>query len=178
MRVGFNSILNFLALLLLVMISAGFETTVWFQFMGSIPGPMIWLSAMVYLSLYRRPLSGILSIYFLSFSLVGFSLIPLKMLWFPLVMIFFFTHTIKSRVFWSGAGYFVLMCIASSFIYHIGFILTSKWLEPNMATISFLDRTVQIFLTPLFAWPTYRILHFVDRITQTEDLQNSGGIEI
>lgn len=178
MRMGFNSIANYLLFLLAILIFAGFETTFWFQFFPTIPSPMIWLNVMIYLALYRKPVMGIFSIYTLSFALLGFTLIPLKMMWFPLLVIFFLTHLVKSRVFWSGAGYFVIMCFASCLLYHTSFMLISKWLEPNMASVSFLNRLVQILLTPAFAWPVYRILAWFDRMTNTEDLQHSGGLEI
>lgn len=173
-----NSIANLFLLLVILLLLAGFETSFWFQFFSTIPAPMIWLNVMVYLALYRKPLRGILSIYLLSFALIGFTLIPLKMMWFPLMIVFFATHLVKSRVFWSGAGYFVIMCIASCLLYHTSFMLLSRWLEPNMASVSILNRMIQILLTPAFAWPIYRLLAFVDRITNTEDLQHSGGLEI
>lgn len=163
--------------MLVLLLAGGFETSFWPRFFSSAPGPMIWLNVMVYLALYRRPASGIFTIYLLSFSLIGFTLAPIKMLWFPLLIIYLFIHLIKSRVFWSGPGYFVLMSSLSTLIYQISYISASKFLEPNMATYSLMTRLLQILLTPVFAWPVYKLLHTIDRVTNAEDLQHSGGLE-
>lgn len=178
MKIRWNTLLNFLIMLALLVTVAGFQTTFWFQVLGPVPAPLLWLNLIVYVILYRKPSQAIFMIYAMGFVLLAFTAMPLKMMWFSLLILFTLVYGVKSRVFWSGSGYYTIMCAFSAVAYQVIFMVTSWVLEKNPASFEVVDRFVQIILTPSFALPMYWVLAKVDKLTQDELLQESGGLEL
>jgi hypothetical protein len=177
-KIRWNTLLNFLIMVAVLLTVSGFQTTFWFQLFGHVPAPMLWLNLIVYVSLYRKPSHAILWIYAMGFILLAFTGMPLKMMWFSLIILFGLIYMVKSRVFWSGSGYYTIMCTFSAVAYHLIFLGISWVLEKNMASFEMVDRLVQIVLTPSFAFPMFWILAKIDKLTQDEMLQESGGLEL
>lgn len=178
MKIRWNTLLNFLIILALLITVAGFQSTFWFQLLGRVPAPLLWLNMMVYVILYRKPSHAIFIIYAMGFVLLAFTAMPLKMMWFSILILFTLVYGVKSRVFWSGSGYYTIMCAFSAVAYQVIFLVTSWILEKNPASFELVDRLVQIILTPSFALPLYWVLARVDKFTQDELLQESGGLEL
>lgn len=178
MKIRWNTLLNFLVMLAVLLTVAGFQTTFWFQIFGHVPAPLLWLNVIVYVILYRKPSQAILWIYAMGFVLLAFTSMPLKMMWFSLLVLFTLVYGVKSRVFWSGSGYYTIMCTFSAVAYHLIFMILSWVLEKNPASFEIIDRLVQIILTPSFAFPLYWVLAKIDKLTQDEALQESGGLEL
>lgn len=178
MKIRWNTLLNFLALFAILMTVAGFQTTFWFQVFGDVPAPLLWLNLAVYVMLYRKPVPAIFTIYAMGFILLFFTAMPLKMMWISLLILFTLVYTIKTRVFWSGSGYYTIMCGFSAFAYHLIFIALSYVIEKNPTSIEIMDRLVQIILTPSFAFPMYWVLAKLDRISQDELMHEPGGLEL
>lgn len=178
MKIRWNTLLNFLTLLAILICVAGFQTTLWFQIFGNVPAPLLWLNLVVYVILYRRPGPAILMIYAIGFILLAFTAMPLKMMWISLLILFTLVYGIKRRVFWTGSGYYTIMCTFSAVAYHLIFFLGSQVLERNPASFEIVDRLVQIVLTPSFAFPMYWALSKIDRVTQDDLLHEPGGLEL
>lgn len=178
MKIRWNALLNFLALFALLLLLAGFQTTFWFQLFGNVPAPLLWLNLVVYVILYRKPVPAIFTIYAMGFILLTFTAMPLKMMWFSLLILFTLVYGIKSRVFWSGSGYYTIMCTFSAVAYHLIYFTGSMVLEKNPASFEIVDRVVQIILTPSFAFPLYWLLAKVDRVSQDELVHEPGGLEL
>ncbi|WP_413574978.1 hypothetical protein ACLVWU_12050 [Bdellovibrio sp. HCB290] len=178
MKIRWNATLNFLILLAVLLLVAGIQATLWFQFFGNVPAPLLWLNLMVYLTLYRKPFPAIFTIYAMGAILLIFTGMPLKMMLFSLLILFTLVYGIKSRVFWSGAGYYTIMCGFSAVAYHLIYFLLSMVLEKNPASFEIVDRLVQIILTPSFALPMYWILARIDKLTQDELVHEPGGLDL
>ncbi|WP_413584618.1 hypothetical protein [Bdellovibrio sp. HCB274] len=178
MKIRWNATLNFFILLAILLIVAGIQTTLWFQFFGNVPAPLLWLNLIVYLTLYRKPFPAIFTIYAMGAILLIFTGMPLKMMLFSLLILFTLVYGIKSRVFWSGAGYYTIMCGFSAVAYHLIYFLLSMVLEKNPASFEIVDRLVQIILTPSFALPMYWILAKIDKLTQDELVHEPGGLDL
>ncbi|QDK38296.1 hypothetical protein [Bdellovibrio sp. NC01] len=178
MKLRWNFLLNFLILLAALLAVAGFQTTFWFQLFGNVPAPLLWLNLIVYVTLYRKPFPAIFTVYAMGFILLTFTAMPLKMMWITLLILFTLVYLIKSRVFWSGSGYYTIMCGFSAVAYHLIFFFTSLVLEKNPASFEIVDRLVQIILTPSFAFPMYWILAKLDKVTQDELVHEPGGLEL
>lgn len=173
-----NYTLNFLLLALFMMVLCGLETSFWFQLFGNVPSPLLWINLLIYIALYRRPYLAIWLIYALGFVAASFTLMPLKMMFVNLLILFTLVYLIKSRFFWSGSGYYTIMCLFGAVAYHVIYFLTSFALEPTHTSFQPLERVVQIILTPSFAFPMYWVLARMDRQTHCEMLQESGGVEL
>lgn len=178
MKIRWNATLNFLIFLALLLLIAGIQTTLWFQFVGNTPAPLLWLNLIVYMILYRKPYPAIFTIYAMGAVLLIFTAMPLKMMLFSLLLLFILVYGIKSRVFWTGSGYFTIMCGFSAVAYHLIYFLLSMVLEKNPASFEFLDRLVQIILTPAFGLPMYWVLAKIDKVTQDEFVHEPGGFDL
>lgn len=178
MKFQWSSVLNFLIFFALLILVAGFQCTFWFQLFGNVPAPLLWLNMIVYVTLYRKPFPAIFTVYAMGFVLLAFTAMPLKMMWISLLLLFTLVYGIKSRVFWSGSGYYTIMCTFSAVAYHLIYFFGSMVMEKNPASFEIIDRLVQIILTPSFAVPMYWVLSKVDKISQDELIHESGGLEL
>lgn len=178
MKMRWNFLLNFLVLFVMLFLVAGFQTTFWFQLFGNVPAPLLWLNLIVYVILYRKPAPAILTIYVMGFLLLMFTAMPLKMMWITMLILFTLVYGIKSRVFWSGSGYYTIMCGFSAVAYHLIFFFSSMVIEKNPASFEIVDRLVQIILTPSFALPMYWVLAKFDKVTQDELVHEPGGLDL
>ncbi len=177
MKLRWKFLLNFLILILALLILVGLQTTFWFQIFGNISAPMLWLNLVVYIVLYQKPAPAILTIYSMGFILTSFTSMPLKLMWITLLVLFMIIYGLKSRIFWSGSGYYVIMCGVSAVTFHLAYFLISLALEKTPASYEVADRLVQIILTPLFALPMYRMISSLDILTHDE-LNDSGGLNL
>lgn len=157
---------------------SGFQTTFWFQLFGNVPAPLLWLNLVVYVVLYRKPLPAIFILYAMGFLLLAFTVMPLKMMWVTLLLLFALIYGVKTRVFWTGPGYYTIMCVFAAVAYHSLYFLSSFVLERNPASFEIIDRAVQIILTPSFAFPMYWAVAKFDRATQDDLIHEPGGLEL
>lgn len=176
MKIQWRSILNLGLFALAMVLVSAFQSVFWFQILGNIPAPMLWLNVLVYLMLYRKPFPGILTVYGLSFFMLLYTGAPLKMLWVSLLILFLFVNGIKNRVFWPGSGYYAIMCALAALTFQVIYLITSQILESNSTSIAFFDRIMQFVLTPTFAFPLFWVLSKIDRMTLNEPLHEQGGI--
>lgn len=178
MKLNVHFFINILVQALFMALLCGFQTSLWYQFFGNVPAPLLWVNLIVYIALYRKPFMAIWVIYALGFIAASFSALPLKMMFVTLFILFALIFAIKSRVFWSGSGYYTIMSIFAAVAFHVIYFLLSLMLEPNSASLQPMERLVQIILTPSFAFPMYWLLARIDRWTHCEILQESGGVEL
>lgn len=178
MRTRWNSILKYLVLFSVLFFLAGFQGTFWFQIFGNIPAPLLWLNLVVYVMLYRKPFPAIFTVYAMGYILLAFTSMPLKMMWLSLLVLFTLVYIIKTRVFWSGSGYYTIMCAFSAVAYHLIYFFGSMVVEKNPASYEVVERLVQIILTPCFAFPIYWCLSKFDKLFQDELIHESGGLEL
>lgn len=178
MKIRWNLILNFLVLFAGLILVAGLQTTLWFQLFGDVPAPLLWLNLVVYVTLYRKPFPAIFTVYAMGFALMAFTSMPLKMMWINLLILFMLVYGIKTRVFWTGSGYYTIMCAFSAVAYHLIYFFTSMIIEKNPASFDLLERLVQIVLTPSFAFPMYWVLLKADRIFQDELMHEPRGWDL
>lgn len=178
MKFRWSKLLNFILLLLVLVLVSGFQSTFWYQLFGTVPAPMLWLCLIVYISLYRKLYGALFMIYVMSLALMGFTIIPMKMLLISLLLVYLILYSIRSRVFWEGPVYYTLMCGVASVAYHVIYFFSSLVIERNPAPIDFLERFIQLALTPLFCVPMYWLLVKIDKMTLEEMSPEPRGYEL
>lgn len=178
MKIRWNALFNSLLLLGFLFIITGLQTVFWYELFGNVPAPLLWLNMVVYLALYRKPFPAIISIYVVGFVLLSFTAMPLKMMWITMLLLFALVNGIKSRIFWSGSGYYSIMCAFSIVAYHVIYVLTSLLIEKNSVSLELTERLVQVILTPSFAFIMYWILAKIDKMTQDQLMHEVGGVEL
>jgi hypothetical protein len=157
---------------------SGFQNTFWYQLFGSVPAPLLWLCLVVYVSLYRKLYPAVFTIYVMALALGGFTVMPIKMLLVCLLLVYLIMYSIRSRVFWEGPAYYTIMCTLAAFSYHVIYFFGSWILERNPAPVDFLDRLIQLALTPAFGIPMFWLLTKIDKMTLEELSPESGGLEL
>jgi hypothetical protein len=177
-KIRWNKVLNFLLLMILLVILAGFQSTFWYQLFGTVPAPMLWLCLIVYVTLYRKLYGALFTIYVMSLVLMGFTVMPMKMLLLTLLLVFFILYSIRSRVFWEGPAYYTLMCCVAAFSYHAIYFFGSWMMERNSAPLDFWDRIIQLVLTPAFCVPLFTILSKIDKLTLDELTTETRGYDL
>lgn len=178
MKIRWSKLLNFLMMLLFIIILSGFQSTFWYQLFGTVPAPMLWMCLIVYIALYRKLYPAIFTIYLMALALTGFTVMPMKMLLVCLLLVYLILYSIRSRVFWEGPAYYTIMCTLACFSYHVIYFTASWLLERNPAPISFIDRTIQVALTPAFGFPMFWILNKIDKFTRDDLTLESGGFDL
>lgn len=161
--------------MLLLVVLAGFQSTFWYQLFGTLPAPMLWLCLIVYVSLYRKLYGALFTVYAMSLALMGFTVMPIKMLLLTLLLVFFILYSIRSRVFWEGSAYYALMCGVASVSYHVIYFFGSWIMERNSAPLEFWDRIIQLVLTPAFCFPLFALLSKIDKMTLDEMTTETRG---
>lgn len=166
-RKGILRFINVLLLLLTVMALATLQTSFWYQTLGSFPAPILWLPVIVYLGIHRKQVESILLIYLFSFLFTATSSSSFGILFFTLIGSFYTVHFLRQRIYESGYRYFLLTCLATTFAYHF-FQIVLSYLFDNFPGSDFFNRLIQSLLTPLIALPIYRLLKWIDKMTEFE----------
>lgn len=178
MKIRWSKVFNFVLLLIVLVFLAGFQSTFWYQLFGTVPAPMLWLCLIVYVILYRKLYGALFTVYIMSLVLMGFTVMPMKMLLMTLLLVFLILYSIRSRVFWEGPAYYTLMCCIAAFSYHSIYFFSSWLAERNSAPLEFWDRSLQLLLTPAFCIPMYWLITKIDKLTLDEMTTETRGYEL
>jgi hypothetical protein len=171
--------LYIISLQIITVFLTSIQTSLWFHFFGSIPGPMIWLLIIVYLNIYKKPIEAIILSYFIGIQIYYFGWIPMGFLFLLILILFSLTWLVKERIFWSGHSYFVYAAITSIIAYHIIY-LSCSWLfeSIHVRELNLMDRLIQCVITPFFAIPVYYILKFLEKWTSQTPLIETGEYQL
>ena len=166
-----SSVLHFSLIFIFGLLLAGFQTSFWFQLFGGITPPLLWLVVFTYIIIYRTGLPALFQLMFLGLMLASFSGTSLKVFYLCLLAYYLVIYFIKSRIFWSGAGYFLLMCTVGAVSYHVIFSSVTILLERNRPEWLLVERLTQILLTPAFAFPIFWFLQGLDAMFFRRELK-------
>lgn len=167
--------LNWTLLLLVSIFVCSFQTTFWFQILGGLPAPLLWLNILLYVSLYRRRTEAILINYALALVISPFTSTGLGTLWLLFFVLTVSIGLVKNRMYWPGIRYFILASFWTTLAYEIAFLALSQVFERHPADWNLYSRSLEIVLTPLLAGPIYWILSLVDRLSEREPLPERGS---
>jgi hypothetical protein len=154
-------VIRFMIFLILAVLLAGFQTSFWYHLFGAIPPPILWLTVVVYFSLYRDWTEGLISSYLLSLALSVFTAMPEGLLSLLVLVIFFLGRFFRLRIFWAGPTYFMIVSGAAVPVFYIFHIVLSLYMEPNPLAkpevLRWLGQTIEttgaaFFVFPLFQW--------------------------
>jgi hypothetical protein len=166
-RKGILRLVNIFLLLTAVTLLSSLQTSLWFQVLSTFPPPILWLPVIVYLGIYRNQIESILIIYLLSLVFAATSAMSFGILFFSVIGSFYTVHFLRQRIYESGYRYFLLVCLATTFAYHFFYIFLTYFLG-NFPSGDLFYRLIQSLLTPLVALPIFRLLSWIDKITEFE----------
>lgn len=107
--------------------------------------------------------------YFLTFIASRYSAIQVGQLLVVMSLISLLILSLRSRIFWAGPSYYLLISLGSLFSFHLLFLIVSLFFEDNQAPLLFWDRLVQIILTIGFCYPCYLMMQKIDQWFSTQD---------
>lgn len=177
-KVGYF-LLHALGLVLLTALATGFQTSLWTQLFGTLPGPNIWVLFILYLSLYRAPREAIILSYLCASQVYFFGWVPYGLLLLNVLCLFGVIYFVKERIFWPGPKYFLLASFLTVSFYQVTYLFNSWFFEVvPVRDLMLVERLFQSIISPLFAIPVYFVLKGWEKLTNQTPLIESGEIEL
>lgn len=157
---------------------SGMQSALWYHIFGYTSAPFLWLLVMVYWTLHRSLVEGIVMTYFSTFMLVTMSGVPLDLGFANLLAVYGTIYLLRDRILWSGVNSFMLACgIAALVLPIFTFGLSFIFEERPIHTFHFFDWLIRSLLTAASAMPFYFIFTWVDRFTmRAVPNENESGV--
>ena len=159
-----------LGLVMITLLACSFQTVFWFQVLGHLSPPLLWLSIINYVILARKAPSSLFWVYLLIAVANFYSATSLGLFWLVIFLYYWAVVLVKKNFYMESTSYFVLINFGGAFLFHILFWLASYLIETNPTQILPLDRMSQNLLTPLFSIPMYYLLKKWERFTKAPEI--------
>ncbi len=169
MFIGRKLIYVFGLILFIVLLSA-FQTVFWYQVLGLLAPPLLWLCVINYVILARREPQSLLLVYILGIAASSLSSVGVGVFLTVLFFYYWIVILFKDNFYIESLSYFILLNLGGATLFHLLFFITSRLTETNPTQILFFDRMTQILLTPLFSIPLYWMLKKWERITKAPEI--------
>lgn len=155
--------------LILVMLFAGIQTSLWASLFGFISPPMLWIFPVAYLTIYREQTEGLASVYVSAILLSSFSAIPVGIFVLAVLSLYGVGRFFRSRFFWKGVSYFALVATGMTVLFHGVHWLLSHLFENNPVVQPSLGRWLfEVMVAPLFAIFVFPLLGWLDQVLEVE----------
>ena len=167
---------NYGLFLLASAILTSFQVSLWMQFFGYFPAPQIWITTLIYWTIYRRPSEGVIMTYLLTALIASLTAMPLSLLLITNIILFALTMAFKQRIYWSSPTYFMMLSALATLCFPVVHFILSFLFENNSITDpAVLDWILSSLLTALFALPTFLIYSWFDQLTHKELPTETGS---
>jgi hypothetical protein len=161
--------INILFHLIFTFILTNIQTGLWYDIFGGFPTPFFWLLCLVYYGIYRSNKDAVLLFAFNVFIVMNYTVAPLGLIFLSSFGVFVLMTKLKSRVFWRGPSYFVMMSAISVPVFYILYYgISWSFEEIGFAKIRWFYILTQILLTTLISPLFYFIFQNIDRISGKE----------
>lgn len=159
--------------LLLVVVIATFESSLWPRVLSPIPNPQIWLAVVIFVFLYRTPVESLMIVYIPSFFIYLLSMQPLGYILLAETLIFFMVLAVKTRVFVPGQLYFSVIYASSVLIFHVmifvfGWVFDAKPTTFSQVLTWIMQSILAFVISPL-------IYTLIKKITPIEEIVDTSG---
>lgn len=166
---NFNIVFN----ILMVVIIATLESSLWPRVLSPIPNPQIWLAVVIFVFLYRTPVESLMIVYIPSFYIYLLAMQPLGYVLLAQTLIFFMVLAVKTRVFVPGQFYFSVMYAASVLVFHI-LIFTFGWVFDTKTTS--LSQILAWFIQSIIAFVISPFIYsLIKKLTPIDEVIDTGG---
>ena len=165
-----RKVIYWLGLTLIMLLACGFQTVFWFQILGHLTPPLLWLSVVNYVILSKKSPVSLYWVYYLMAIASLFSSTGVGLLWLIIFIYFWAIVLFKKNFYIESAGYFVLINLGGAFLFHVLFWMTSFLVEAHPTQPLILERLTQILLTPLFSIPVYALMKKWERATKAPEV--------
>lgn len=162
-------LINIFCHTILLVCLTSFQTSLWFDFFGSLTPPFMAIPILVFFTLYRDFKDGMIFCICSSFIISNFTVGPHGLLLSLLLGIFLLISKLKTRIYWDGSSYFVSLTAISNFLFLFMYYLISWSFEKQgFASILVLDWFLQILFTSIVAPACLILCLLLDRFLGKE----------
>lgn len=167
---------NYLLFMGFLALFVAFQNSVWFQVLGSLPAPQMWIPVLVFWCIYREPHESVIMTYLLTAMISTQTSLTFAMFLSINICIFASVWLIKQRFYWSGSGFYLLMSGVSTLLFFMLHTLFSLLLESNpLRQPEWFSWILSPLLTMFFALTFYYVFFLFDRITSKQIPREASG---
>lgn len=159
-----------LGLIVILLFLSGFQTVFWYQVIGPLSPPLLWLCMINYVILARREPQSLLLVYVLALTATGMSSVGIGVFLTVLFIYYWIVVLFKDNFYIDSVSYFVLLSLGGATLFHVLFYILSHFIESQPTQLLFFDRMTQILLTPVFSIPVYWILKKWEKVTKAPEI--------
>ncbi len=141
-----------------VLIFSSLQTTLWYQVLGQIPAPQLWLSWLIFLALYRPYFEALFASYLFGLLMTAFSSSPLALVWPTFLIVVSTVSFARNKVFWPGLRYFMIATFVASISWHVVVFSLSHFIEKTPAPTMFIFRLLEVLMTFLSSPLVYIVM--------------------
>ena len=122
---------NYALYLCVTALMVAFQKSAWFQILGTLPPPQLWIPVLAFWFLYREPHESVIMTYLVTAMIssqtsLGFShFLAINIFLFAIVWL------IKQRFYWSGSSFYILISGSITFGFFLCQWLLSLLIEEN-----------------------------------------------
>ncbi len=158
---------------MLIVLMATLEASLWPKLLSPIPNPQLWLSVVIFVFLYSTPVESLLIVYLPSLFLYLLTIQPLGYVLLGQTLIFFIVMAIKNRIFVPGPFYFSVIYASSVVIFHILIFMFGWVFETKPTTLpQILGWISQGFIAFLVSPFLYNI---IKKYTPADEVLDASG---
>lgn len=165
-----RKLIYLMGILLIMIICSAFQTVFWFQLLGHLAPPLLWLSVINYVILARKAPQSLFFVYLLAMAASTLSATGIGLLLTVIFCYYWMVVLVKNNFYIESTSYFVLINFGGAVAFHVLYFLASNLVEDNPTKILFLDRMTQIMLTPIFSIPMYFLLKKWEKFTKAPEI--------
>lgn len=154
------------------------QTSLWYQIFGYFPAPALWLSAVVFVGLYRPLPEAAALIYAFAFLMSTMTVMPMSLIMASAMGVGLAAMFVKRRIYWPGSGYFMIACGLGSLLFHLLRWAGSFAIEDHALTSPEIgDWLLEALLTPLAAPALHALYWAFDHVTGREQPVEASGAQ-
>lgn len=171
-----KSVLHFAVFCLFHFLICSFQTTFWFQLFGQTPAPQLWLSILVYWSLYHSMVATLPMLYAITAISSSLSSAPAGSLLLLISALFGAIVFFKSRIYWSGPLYYLLVSGLTSLVAPLFYMIISWFVDDQpVRSFEFFHWVLSTLLTMTVSLALYRFYSLLDRLFLSDQLDTISG---
>lgn len=155
---------------IIALLSAGIQTVLWYQFIGAVTAPALWLLPILYFALRRKSSHGIILVYATCLLMAPMTATSLGILLFSSLLLLFSCAGLKERVKWEGYSYTAVLCGLGSLLFNL-YNYFATWVFQSKLALSpdLLSWIVQALMTAIVGQLFFSVFSVVDRLTKQEE---------
>lgn len=161
-----------------VLIFCSIQTTFWYQMLGQIPAPQLWLSWLIFLALYRPYFEALFVSYAFGLLMTAYSSSSLAVVWPSFLILVSTVSFARNKVFWPGLRYFMIATFLASISWHVTVVALSYSIERTPAPPMLVFRFLEVLMTFLSSPLIYFVLKKIEDLRPTDIKRSTLAGEI